>query len=62
MNRGGDNFCIGENNPNTRLSDKDVLIIRRRVHLGDEYPKDVYEDYKTLVSYDRFWSLLHGDT
>lgn len=62
MNRGGDNFSIGENNSNTKLTDKDVLIIRKRVHLGNEYPKDVYEDYKTLIGYDRFWSLLHGDT
>lgn len=62
MNIGGDNFSIGENNLNTKLTDEDVLIIRKRVHLGKEYPKDVYKDYEDRISYSRFWSLLHGTT
>ena len=62
MNSGGDNFSIGENNPNTKLTDEDVLMIRKRVHLGKEYPKDVYKDFEDRISYSRFWSLLHGTT
>lgn len=63
MTRGGQESCsIGENNPRTKLTDADVLIARKRVHLGNEYPKDVYEDYKDLVSYDSFWQMIHGHT
>lgn len=62
MTPGGQDTVVGEYNPNTKLTADDVLIIRNRVHIGKEYPKDVYKDYETRIGYDRFWSLIHGDT
>lgn len=55
MTNGGQKYCsIGENNPNTNLTNQDVLDIRNRIHINQEYPRDVYKDYETLVSYDSF--------
>ena len=63
MTNGGQKYCsIGENNPNTNLTNQDVLDIRNRIHINQEYPKDVYKDYETLVSYDSFWALARGKT
>ena len=52
----------GEFNPNTSLTDKDVLNIRTRVHIYKEPCKMVYADYKDKISYDSFWSIAHGVT
>lgn len=53
---------IGENNGRTKLTNLDVLIIRKRVYINKEDMWTVYQDYNTLVGKDRFWSLVHGDT
>ena len=52
----------GENNPNAILSNNDVLSIRKRVHLNHEPMTQVYTDYSHLISYDTFWSAVHGNT
>jgi len=62
-NTGGQKFpSIGENNPRTKLTNNDVLVIRNRIYKNNELPKDVYEDYKAIISYGAFWSLVHGVT
>lgn len=59
-----ENGCVtrGECNPRTKLTNEEVLEMRNRVHVSKEYPKEVYEDYKDKISYDRFWSAIHGAT
>lgn len=56
--------CVtrGEYNPRTKLTNEEVLEMRNRVHINKEYPREVYEDYKDKISYDRFWSAIHGET
>lgn len=52
----------GANNPNTLLTNDDVLSIRNRVYKNNEEIMDVYEDYSEKISEYSFWSLVHGDT
>lgn len=52
----------GEYNPNAKLTNEDVLEIRNRIYILNEYPKEVYEDYADKISYNRFWSAFHGET
>lgn len=53
---------VGEYNPNTSLTNTDVLEIRNRIFINNEYIWEVYEDYSELIGKDRFWSLVHGDS
>lgn len=62
QNWGGQNNSCGEDNSNTLLTNEDVLSIRTRIHINNEYIKNVYNDYKDLISYDSFWQLVHGVT
>lgn len=62
MNYGGDEPTLGEDNPNSKLTNKEVLEIRNRIFVNKEYPKEVYSDYEDKIGYDRFWSAFHGDT
>lgn len=62
-NSGGQQNSIGEDNPNTSLTNIEVLNIRNRVYNNHEEPKDIYNnEYSSVMSYDRFWSMVHGDT
>ena len=59
-----ENGCIvrGQFNPNTNLTDADVIEIRHRIHCQKETSKEVYDDYSHLISYDSFWQAAHGVT
>lgn len=61
-NMGGKQHSIGEQNPRTAFTDVEVLNIRKRIHIQNENIHLVYEDFKDRISYDRFWSMAHGDT
>ena len=50
----------GQNNPASILSDEEVLKIRKRYEL--ETGKQIYEDYKGLLSYASFERALTGRT
>lgn len=62
MNYGGDESLEGENNPNSKLKNEEVLEVRNRIFINKEYPKEVYSDYEDKIGYDRFWSAFHGNT
>jgi group I intron endonuclease len=62
MTRGGQGIQSGEANPNAHLTDSEVLEIRNRIFINNEYPKEVYADYANKIGYDRFWSAFHGET
>lgn len=64
-NTGGqfDHCSQGEENGRATFTNVEVLNIRNRVYINLEEPKDIYEkEYSTRCSYDRFWSMVHGDT
>lgn len=50
-NKGGDN-------PNAKLSNQDVLIMRKRY--VNESLNDIYEDYKNKVSFSTVKKILYG--
>lgn len=62
MTRGGQDSLNGESNPNSSLTDEEVLEIRTRIFIKKEGTKEVYQDFKEKISYDRFWSALHGES
>lgn len=64
-NSGGQfNYCSqGEENGRANFTNTEVLNIRNRVYLNKEEPKDIYNnEYSDRCSYDRFWSMVHGET
>lgn len=62
MTRGGQDFSAGEQNPRSKLTDKEVFEIRNRIYNQKEERDTVYEDYKDVISYSRFWSAFSGET
>lgn len=56
---GGDQQSIGENNGRSKLTEKDVIEIRKAYnnHLKQ---KDVYEKYKNIISFSYFQNLWQG--
>ncbi len=59
---GGDTgpALIGENNPNAKLSEQDVINIRTRL-LNGEMLNDVYQDYKNNISKRGFEHIWRGE-
>ena len=58
---GGDQQSIGENNGRSKLTEKDVIEIRKAYnnHLKQ---KEVYEKYKNIISFNYFQNLWQGKT
>ena len=58
-NDGGDFSCYGENNGHSKLTEQDVIEIRKAYnnHLKQ---KDVYEKYKDKISFKYFQNLWQG--
>ena len=56
---GGDQQSIGENNGRSKLTEQDVIEIRKAYnnHLKQ---KDVYEKYKDIVSFGTFQAVWQG--
>lgn len=56
---GGNQQSIGENNGKSKLTEKDVIEIRKAYnnHLKQ---KDVYEKYKNIISFSYFQNLWQG--
>ena len=57
--KGGDQQSIGENNGKAKLTEQDVIEIRKAYnnHLKQ---KDVYEKYKDIISFGYFQNLWQG--
>lgn len=63
QNHGGQySSTLGEDNPNTNMTNREVLSIRERIFIYHEQIKNVYLDYEDKISYDSFWQLVHGKT
>lgn len=58
-NEGGLTDLIGSHNPNSKLTENDVIKIRQAYnnHLKQ---KDVYEDYKNIISFSYFQNIWQG--
>ena len=64
-NTGGqlDRCSIGEENGRATFTNIEVLNIRNRVYINKEGPLDIFKkEYSDRCSYNRFWSMVHGDT
>lgn len=57
----GGKSLLGENSPNSKLLDSEVLDIRKRRFCG-ERKKDVYEDYKNKITFSGFEKIWLGRT
>ena len=58
-NEGGLTDLIGSHNPNSKLTENDIIKIRQAYnnHLKQ---KDVYEDYKNIISFSYFQNIWQG--
>lgn len=54
---GGDNVFYGENNPNSKMTGKEVLEIRKRRFLCQEIKQQVYKDYCNKISFSGFTKI-----
>jgi len=52
----------GEKNPRARLTDQDVINIRRRKYLEGESTKTIFQDYKDKISFSAFEKIALGST
>lgn len=56
---GGEQQSIGENNGRSKLTEKNVIEIRKAYN-NHEKQKEVYEKYKDIISFDYFQNLWQG--
>ena len=52
---------VGEEHPNTKLTDEDVLRIRKEYKKGENY-SSLYEEYSDRISLSSFRKILYGNT
>ena len=56
---GGLTDVIGSNNPKAKLTEEDVIKIRK-AYANHEKQKEVYEDYKNIITFQYFQNLWQG--
>ena len=56
---GGDQQSVGENNGRSKLTEKDVQKIRQ-AYADHKKQRDVYEEYKDIISFGYFQNLWQG--
>ena len=56
---GGLTDVVGSNNPKAKLTDKDVIKIRK-AYANHKKQKEVYEDYKDIITFQYFQNLWQG--
>ena len=56
---GGEQQSLGENNGRAKLTEKDIIQIRK-AYANHEKQKDVYEKYKDIISFSYFQNLWQG--
>lgn len=57
--KGGNQHSIGENNGRSKLTEKDVVEIRKAYN-NHEKQRDVYEKFKNIISFSYFQNLWQG--
>ena len=56
---GGDNQSIGENNGKSKLTEQDIIKIRI-AYANHKKQKEIYEEYKDIISFSYFQNLWQG--
>lgn len=56
---GGLRDVVGSNNPKAKLTEEDVINIRL-AYANHKKQKEVYEDYKSIISFSHFQNLWQG--
>ena len=52
----------GSKNPRAKLTEEDVIEIRRRKYIENESTKSIYQDYKERISASAFEKVVLGST
>ena len=58
---GGLRNLVGENNPNKKITEEDVKIIRQ-AYAEHKKQKEIYEKYKDVISFSYFQNLWQGQS
>lgn len=56
---GGDSQTVGENNGYSKITEADVIEIRK-AYANHKKQKEVYENYKDIISFSYFQNLWQG--
>lgn len=56
---GGLTDVVGSNNPKAKLTEEDIIRIRK-AYANHEKQKEVYEDYKDIITFQYFQNLWQG--
>lgn len=58
---GGEQQTIGENNGHSKLTEKDIIAIRK-AYANHQKQKEVYEKYKDIISFSYFQNIWQGQS
>lgn len=58
-NLGGEQQSIGESNGRAKLTEEDIIFIRKAYN-EHKKQKDIYENYKDLISFEHFQNIWQG--
>lgn len=58
---GGEQQTIGENNGHSKLTEKDIITIRK-AYANHQKQKEVYEKYKDIISFSYFQNIWQGQS
>ena len=58
----GEKYSIGSKNNKARLNEEMVREIRTSIFIDEQAPKDVYQTYKNVISWDAFCKAYRGET
>lgn len=58
-NLGGEQQSIGESNGRAKLTEEDIIFIRKAYN-EHKRQKDIYENYKDLISFEHFQNIWQG--
>lgn len=57
--KGGDQQSIGENNGRSKLTEEDIINIRK-AYANHEKQKEVYKKYENIISFNHFQNIWQG--
>ena len=57
--KGGLSDVVGSNNPKAKLNEQDIIRVRQ-AYANHEKQKDVYEEFKDIISFSYFQNLWQG--
>lgn len=62
LNPGGEQATIGEDNPNAKVTEQDVIAIRTEYKARKRTRRDVYKDYERKITFSAFARIWDGSS